>query len=159
VTIRTAAWEPLVHPITGQNYCRGIRVSRKASYGRQRAEDKGDSGSAFLLMKRGQLFSPKRWVGGTPIYMPLWMPRRCGSTTLWPMACSPPKPSTELGKLAGLASSGRYGGYSADHTQGMSSGRCANSFKFLQLSYQQAPTMDSLQTLKGTWRFQRFGRH
>ena len=53
-------------------------VSRKASCGRQRTEDKGDSGNAFLMMKRGQLFSPRRWVGGT-IYIyatvdakPMW---------------------------------------------------------------------------------------
>ena len=49
-------------------YCRGIRVSRKASCGRQRAEDKENSGNAFLLMERGQL-PPCRWVGSTPIYI------------------------------------------------------------------------------------------
>ena len=57
-------------------------MSRKASCGRQRAEDKGDSGNAFLMMKRGQLFSLCRWVAPY-IYMPLWMPRPCGSTTLF----------------------------------------------------------------------------
>ena len=43
-------------------------MSRKASCGRQRAEDKGDSGSAFLLMERGQFFLRRR-VGGTPLYI------------------------------------------------------------------------------------------
>ena len=40
-------------------------MSRKASCGRQRAEDKENSGNAFLLMERGQLFSLCRWAGGT----------------------------------------------------------------------------------------------
>ena len=43
-------------------------MSRKASCGRQRAEDKENSGNAFLMMKRGQLSSLRRWVGGAPIY-------------------------------------------------------------------------------------------
>jgi hypothetical protein len=51
--------------ISGESaeYCDGIRVSRKASRGKQRAEDKGDSGERVLDDEKGTICS--LCVGGT----------------------------------------------------------------------------------------------
>jgi hypothetical protein len=65
-----------------KGYCGGIRVSRKASCGRQRAEDKERLRERVLVDEKGTTVSPE--VGGRHpyIYMPLWIPRPCGSTTI-----------------------------------------------------------------------------
>ena len=56
-------------------------MSRKASCGRQRAEDKENSGNAFLLMKRGQSSSLRRWVGSAPIY--IYIHATVNAKTMW----------------------------------------------------------------------------
>ena len=53
-------------------------MSHKASCGRPKAEDKGDSGNAVLMMKRGQLPSLCRWVGGT-----LYIHATVDAKTMW----------------------------------------------------------------------------
>jgi hypothetical protein len=58
-------------------------VSRKASCGRQKAEDKERLRGRVLVDEKGTTLLSEEVGGWHPyIYMPLWMPRPCGSTTI-----------------------------------------------------------------------------
>ena len=68
--------------LPGAMYCRGIRVSRKASCGRQRAEDKERLRERVLVDGKGDnSLSGGEWAA--PLYIHTTVNARpCGSTTV-----------------------------------------------------------------------------